>query len=515
MFKSLFTKKNFPWPVFLFSLYPVISLVRVNLGQIRAGDTVRPAGVCLLLGILIFIGMMVMFHHPFKAEFLTSVILIAFFSYGMLYESLQNSAGPFHTLARHRILLGILFALLIGMTIWVKQRSDSFLRLIHQGMLMAGIVAVGIPAVQIGSWLVQNNLLSSSSYSPQQVLTESVGKPGNLPDIYYIILDSYTRSDTMKAGVGFDNSEFIKNLRSMGFYVADCAQSNYSQTYLSLTSILNMNYIHGLVDENGEKGPVLYKSWRKSFQESLVTESLKAQGYHLMTYESNYPWLTFNDAEMIPVNLNGMTPFEGLLKDQSILSAIPDRYLTGLGQDAINRRKYQSIQYVLRQTETLPEKTGPKFVFIHLSVPHPPFVFGPDGQYQTVAGDKSEFDDNYSMEDYLLGYKNQSEFISKQMIEVLQALINGSATPPVIIVQGDHGPSHLTENDRMNILNALYIPGLPPETLYPTISPVNSFRVIFNTIFGENLPLQPDLAFYTKNEASTNFIPVANKCEEK
>ena len=77
----------------------------------------------------------------------------------------------------------------------------------------------------------------------------------------------------------------------------------------------------------------------------------------------------------------------------------------------------------------------------------------------------------------------------------------------MIIVQGDEGPyprgtaaedfdwrtataEQLREKN--GILNAYYLPGADTRVLYPTISPVNSFRVVLNTYFDTNLPLLPD-----------------------
>ena len=53
-----------------------------------------------------------------------------------------------------------------------------------------------------------------------------------------------------------------------------------------------------------------------------------------------------------------------------------------------------------------------------------------------------------------------------------------------------HGqPDQLLQ--KTGILNAYYLPGADPRVFYPTISPVNSFRVVFNTYFGASLPLLP------------------------
>ena len=68
------------------------------------------------------------------------------------------------------------------------------------------------------------------------------------PDIYYIILDGYGRSDVLKNEYGYDNSDFLNALRDLGFTVSECSQSNYAQTQMSLASSLNFNYIDVLSD---------------------------------------------------------------------------------------------------------------------------------------------------------------------------------------------------------------------------------------------------------------------------
>src|ERR1035437_726347 len=63
------------------------------------------------------------------------------------------------------------------------------------------------------------------------------------PDVYYIILDMYTRADILRQVHKYDNSPFIQQLTAKGFYVGSCSQSNYGITTLSLSSSLNMDYL--------------------------------------------------------------------------------------------------------------------------------------------------------------------------------------------------------------------------------------------------------------------------------
>jgi hypothetical protein len=47
----------------------------------------------------------------------------------------------------------------------------------------------------------------------------------------------------------------------------------------------------------------------------------------------------------------------------------------------------------------------------------------------------------------------------------------------------------------MGILNAIYLPDGDARVLYPSISPVNTFRVVFNQYFGTDLELLPDRSY--------------------
>ena len=95
-------------------------------------------------------------------------------------------------------------------------------------------------------------------------------------------------------------------------------------------------------------------------------------------------------------------------------------------------------------------------------------------------------------EHFRAGYIYEIEYINARMLTIVAEILANSTTPPIIIIQGDHG---FGEGDNFPILNAYYLPGIDPEVLYPTISPVNCFRLVFNEYFGSNLILLPDQSF--------------------
>ena len=64
----------------------------------------------------------------------------------------------------------------------------------------------------------------------------------------------------------------------------------------------------------------------------------------------------------------------------------------------------------------------------------------------------------------------------------------------------------------MGILNAFYLPGISMDAISPTITPVNTFRLIFNLYFGTDFPLLPDKSYIIKDmDHPYLFIDVTDK----
>jgi hypothetical protein len=149
-------------------------------------------------------------------------------------------------------------------------------------------------------------------------------------------------------------------------------------------------------------------------------------------------------------------------------------------------------------------------VFIHMVIPHPLFVFAPDGS----PTDPSIFMDTkgvYSQDSYYNGYRNQATYIDTQIEKAAQTLQTYSTTPPVIVIQGDHAPWLQNGSDQFKILNAYYLPD-NNKLLYPTISPVNTFRLIFDTYLGADYPLLDDISYESPVPNVFAFKKSLNSC---
>jgi len=144
----------------------------------------------------------------------------------------------------------------------------------------------------------------------------------------------------------------------------------------------------------------------------------------------------------------------------------------------------------LSHLETMPDIEGPKIVIAHLVCPHEPFVFGPDGELVSIRNVS-----NYEDKQFYLG---QYIFMTRELERLFEVILEKSSAPPIIIIQSDHGIRtsgrviDVGENEWRKIFNAYYLPGTGTEELWPSISPANSFRVIFNRYFGASYEILED-----------------------
>jgi hypothetical protein len=154
--------------------------------------------------------------------------------------------------------------------------------------------------------------------------------------------------------------------------------------------------------------------------------------------------------------------------------------------DSREYRQYQQSVFALDTLQKIPDLPAKTFTYAHLYVTHQPFVFYPDGSFHP-----------FLMQD-VRAYGDQVVFINTELLEIVKTILANSDPDPIIVIQGDH--SYFRSTDRVKILNAYYLPDGGSENLYPTITPVNTFRVIFNTYFGGQYELLPDVSRYSENK---------------
>ncbi len=179
--------------------------------------------------------------------------------------------------------------------------------------------------------------------------------------------------------------------------------------------------------------------------------------------------------------------------------------------------------FQFEELKKIPKIEEPTFSFIHFIVPHGPIVFKEDGSYlSSEEGRQIPCKEKYVY---------QVKAINKKIMEAVENILENSTDPPIIIIQGDHGPQYFTvlpkfrhgifwntvtieeAQSRFGILNAYHLPG-EKNSLYPSVSPVNSFRLILNNYFGTDLEILPDYS-YAANKDESFFVNVTDKVNKK
>jgi hypothetical protein len=350
----------------------------------------------------------------------------------------------------------------------------------------------------------------SKQIASQTILAPTDGiKPINLdspPDVYLIILDTYTRHDVLRDDLSFDNSEFLAQLESLGFYIARCSQSNYVHTRLSLSSSMNYRYLHDIypTDPTSNTSPSLIK-------QSAVQRIFEGWGYKIVAFETGHSRTELTDADIYYTRGFGflkLTEFDLSFLETTFLQSFMKKSI--IQSDLMMAAEYRARSlFVLDNLSESVNIEGPKFVFAHVMLPHPPFVFGPNGE--PVLLDYPNEDNVLNKEIYLEGIRYQTSYINKRIYEIIKSIIAESDQPPIIILQGDHG-IYIGKEQQTKILNAFYLPE-GNEGLYETISPVNTFRLIFNHYFGQNLEMEVDVARWASVKTPQKFEVIPNDCK--
>jgi len=145
---------------------------------------------------------------------------------------------------------------------------------------------VVISLVNIGIYEIKTANLGQEEVD-EEGYKVNLENPDNLPDIYYIILDGYTRADTLEEAYNYDNSQFIDYLTDKGFYVASKSQCNYPITCLSMASSLDMEYLDNLSDALGRETTDLSKPL-EMIRNNKVSQFLKSKGYRYVFVPTNW-----------------------------------------------------------------------------------------------------------------------------------------------------------------------------------------------------------------------------------
>ena len=491
----------------LLALFPVLSLMQANLHELPFVLVVKPIFYVLGTVFLVWLIVRLFLRESHASSVLVSLWVFLWFSYRHFLD--LSGVGDVTLLS--------IYALVAFLSVLLSHRWKGKMYHLTMFLNVVGITLVVINVVSLSVILVKHmNEEGIDDFLPEDAITQiNTGLLAHQkPDVYYLIFDSFARSDIMRDFFDYDDSWFVNGLKERGFYVASGSSSNYSQTALSLASSFNMTYLYKLPESLGtqtKNRDVL----KRMLRYNLAVKKLKKVGYEFVLFESGDIMMPIEiaDRHVGPDRPHSTQFLDLLIRTTPLLTlgeSLSDRWVPEeLRPYNIHRDR---ILYAFDNIPKVANKKSPAFVFSHMIAPHPPFIFKADGSFRQPTGPMT-YDDrlHYVLEEIvndLDGYKEryieQFVFVAKSILKMIDEIKSNSRVPPIIVLQADHGVAikYNRENMerqhpvvRMAILNAYYVPSVLKKRLYPSISPINTFRLILPWLTGEDMELYPDYHF--------------------
>ena len=436
--------KNFIIFPFLLAFLPAWQLILKNYDELIFQDILISLSI-IAVSIAVWVVITKIIKNGNKAALITGVGVAFFFYFGYLQDAL------FYPLNKTSVLMIISIIVFIISTIYFVKSKKNF--------------ALSIKIANV--FTVTMILFTLIQFAIPGALAEK-------PNVYHIILDEYTDNEILLKQFGYNNEKFLEFLNKNGFYMPDKTFSTFGSTSDELNLILNMDY-------------PIRSGWVSDAYQDLKTNKAMStfsdQNYSVIETNSAMRWKDFSDVDThlcYDVDFINSEFLDQVLR-KSIIRYFMEQHQTDTRRDIV-RCAFNELSEIALQSN------GPTYVFAHLYVPHPPFIFGPNGE--NVTPDHSEISGLQSWENPQ-GYLNQLIYATSEISVVITNIVENDPNA-IIILQGDTGTltgtdiSTTTIKDIYQSRSILYAVRIPDVNNFENAIPVNTYRIIFNNYFDMN-----------------------------
>ena len=486
----------------LIGAFPVVFLFAQNINeQFSLSPLWEPlalaiGGAALLLLIAIGIGLAV--GNVERAAMTASLLILLAMTYGHAW----NLAGE--TLHMHRYLLvpWALIAIVGTVIIWrmpagAVRRATMVLTVLAAALIVVNAVPIAGLAIRTASVVGPANANAEPSAEP----TAGEGR-----DVWSIVPDRYGGAEGLAETYDYDNTPFLDALRERGFEVAANARATYLKTSLSLLSTLNLEELDFATLESEASGGDDFGPIHRRLQDSNALERFFHERGYRYLHVGAVLGPTAGNSAADQVFLYGETSeFGTVLAETTIL-----RCLERIAPvEAVTTRTELIARQTTFQFDLLPklaDAPGRNFVFAHLLVPHPPYVWNVDGSRVTEEQKASRTTEEQ--------YVEQVEFTNARLLALVDRLHAGPPeTWPIIVIAADEGPfpNRYAQTEKgfqwleatpdellrkFSVLSAVSVPGVDRAGLEEAgfsddMTLVNLFRIVLNAAFDADLPMLP------------------------
>lgn len=514
----------------LFAAAPVLWIAGRSAGQYGASDLgVVVAAVVLVAALPLAVGIAVgtKIDGSDRAELLAAacvMLAVAWcFYYLRVREAIASAARP---LASDSILVPVGLLATGAALVWLFRQSRERLLGLSGFMTRFGLALIALAAFRVvtsgeqAPRSVRHSELVRALAAP--IRSANPPPPPNRParDIYLLVLDGHANARVLSEVFGFANSRFEDSLRRLGFTVPRDVRSNYVQTYLSVSSLLNASHVTGLTRDAGAT------SRDHSLPTYLVRRNrtarfLKARGYKYVLFPSAW-WAPTSSSPLADEEFDAEPELDLLheLRRTELRTAVvrstPFRWLI----DG-DRGMVPMVTQILRSFEALraiADDPAPTFTFAHVLLPHVPYLL--DAECRPLAHpvpDDMEADTPEQRTDYI----GQVRCVDRLVLELVTGLLRRSSPEPIILVVGDHGsrfadvgfyahPGRVSPafiRERFGAFGAFYLPAGGDRLFREPVTLVNVMGNVLRYYFAAELPASPD-EMYVSGEDLYHFYRV-------
>ena len=443
--------KNFIIFPFLLAFFPSWVIISKNFDELIFQDILISLAI-VVVSVIVWIVITKIIKNGNKAALITGVGIGFFFYFGYVQDALKGIMIFNIPINKTSVLVTISIIIFIISTIYFVKSRNNF----ESTIKIANVFVITLILFTLVQFVIPD------------VLAEK-------PNVYHIILDEYTDNEILMKKFNYDNEKFLKFLNKNGFYIPNKSFSTWESTADELDLILKMDY------------PPVKRGWYSDFYESLnnnqVMSVFSDQNYSIIETNSMIRWKNFSNVDT-KLCYTGQIHSEFLdqVLGKSIIRYFLEQYHNDIRRDII-RCTFNELYEIASQN------SGPKYVFSHIVLPHPPFLFGPNGE--NVTPDHREISGLQSWEN-TQGYINQLVYATNQVSVVIKNIVKNDPNA-IIILQGDTGTftgiddvSKRTIKDIYQVHSILYAVRIPDVNNSESMIPVNTYRIIFNNYFNMN-----------------------------
>jgi hypothetical protein len=496
----------------LIGVYSVLHLAASNPWEwLNLSELVVPLATMLVVTALAWLGAAALARDPDKRALLAAIGVVAFAGYGTVFGMMVGTPWAAILSAGWTTLLAIFITGAYAALFVVMSRRSCAPVSRFMGTMATLLVVLALAQLAMAR---RRPPVPAAVTEALPVRTRN----GARPPIYLLILDKYTGSASLKSYYGYDNSQMEQALRARGFVLPRHPRANYSYTRQAVISLLNWSYLDSLADATGHHATSLAPLFRL-WERNRAMAFLKGLGYEIVVLPNGYPPFRRSPQADRHVPPPDSLPAYFPISWRGTTLWAP---LAGIGCAIVRCRRVLTVlesasllDWKFDQLGALAATTHPRFVLAHLPVPHEPFVYRADCQHAPA------FDVWAPPRGRRQAYLDQITCVNRKVLATVDAILQASPTPPVILIQADHGDANfpveqlpLTEADpvqvraRLDVFAAYHVPGAPDTLFYDGMSPVNLLPRVFNQLFGTAFPRLPDRSYWVRERDPYNLSPV-------